>query len=298
MLTLFDPTLVYIDPYDPTINELNKQKVIREIFRNPWYFLREVVRIPLYKNIVEPYKADLANTAQTWCILNNINSWLSKSRGRYKTGSNIAILLWYYLTKDIYTEIDLMGMDPSASKWLFDSFAYYILALPEYISKNMNSQLCNGIVTKTIAQYNENYNDPRMLSMYYGNRYHFFDDASFINDITPEIMKITYYRNVNLHFRPTDIIDTYIFTSVKSKKNTNGQQFEKYVIDNSIKFSETIYDEAIDDLKSEVSSTNSGILYIKYTWKELGLSQEWYEEMHQWIHDPETFAREIELIDE
>ena len=46
-LVLFDPDLAGIDPRDPKLNRMMKQKVLRECITNYWYFLREIVRISL-----------------------------------------------------------------------------------------------------------------------------------------------------------------------------------------------------------------------------------------------------------
>lgn len=46
-LKLYDKDLRYIDPLDEENLTLEQQaKIIREVKRNFWYFIREVVRIP------------------------------------------------------------------------------------------------------------------------------------------------------------------------------------------------------------------------------------------------------------
>ena len=46
MLLLLDPDLARIDPRDPNLPSQMKVKVLRECMYNPWYFLREICRIP------------------------------------------------------------------------------------------------------------------------------------------------------------------------------------------------------------------------------------------------------------
>jgi hypothetical protein len=53
MLTLLDPDLANIDPHDPNLPLIYKQKVLCEIYNNFWYYLREVVRVP---SVGEPSK--------------------------------------------------------------------------------------------------------------------------------------------------------------------------------------------------------------------------------------------------
>ena len=46
-LVLFDAGLAGVDPRDPNLPPIMKQRVLRECVINYWYFLREVVRIPV-----------------------------------------------------------------------------------------------------------------------------------------------------------------------------------------------------------------------------------------------------------
>lgn len=87
-LEICDVSLCNIDPY--AIDErtgktaLTKDEIQRihiECRRNPWYYLREIVRIedPGNPNGV-PYKANRGNIAQAWAFLHGIDSWLCLPR--------------------------------------------------------------------------------------------------------------------------------------------------------------------------------------------------------------------------
>ena len=45
-LALFDKRLVGVDPFDPKLSAELRTAVIIECKRNPWYWLREVARLP------------------------------------------------------------------------------------------------------------------------------------------------------------------------------------------------------------------------------------------------------------
>ena len=47
MLALYDEKLVGVDPYSPDLTEEQKIRIYREIRLNKWYYLREVIRIPV-----------------------------------------------------------------------------------------------------------------------------------------------------------------------------------------------------------------------------------------------------------
>jgi hypothetical protein len=86
MLEIIDVSLINIDPYQVDKDghtTLTKDQISRievECCRNPWYFLREISRIPDQGAGSIPYKANRGNIAQAWCIFHSIDSWLNLPR--------------------------------------------------------------------------------------------------------------------------------------------------------------------------------------------------------------------------
>ena len=75
-LALLDPDLAGISPFDPNLSFMMKQKVLREVTNNFWYFVREVVRIPMEGGAVGDgamYKLHRGNLAFHFLFLNNYN---------------------------------------------------------------------------------------------------------------------------------------------------------------------------------------------------------------------------------
>lgn len=99
-LRLYDKGLQGIDPHGPITVMSNElcQRIMAECIRNPWYYLREVCRIPDQGNSNGiPYKLNRANLAATWCFVNNIDHYLTIPRQIGKTQSILANLTWAYL---------------------------------------------------------------------------------------------------------------------------------------------------------------------------------------------------------
>ena len=87
MLEIYDISLISVDPYavDPktgktTLTKDQIARIINECVRNPWYYLREISRIPEQGGDGIPYKANRGNIAQAWCTLHGIDSWLTLPR--------------------------------------------------------------------------------------------------------------------------------------------------------------------------------------------------------------------------
>ena len=104
MLEIKDPYVVGIDPYqcdDKGNTTLSKDQISRimiEISRNMWYYLREICRIPESgaSGGGVPYRANRGNIAQAWCFQHGIDSWLCLPRQQGKTISCLAMLTWVY----------------------------------------------------------------------------------------------------------------------------------------------------------------------------------------------------------
>lgn len=96
-LKLYDKSLEYVDPHSPHITPEQIVAVINECLINPWYFLRECVRIPEQGGNGIPYQLHRANLAATFCFLNGIDHYLVIPRQKGKTQSTVAILLWSFI---------------------------------------------------------------------------------------------------------------------------------------------------------------------------------------------------------
>ena len=76
MLLLLDPDLAGVDPFDPHLSTTMKTKILREVIYNPWYFIREVVRIPQDgKPGGIPFVLHRGNLAMLFCLMLNINTF-------------------------------------------------------------------------------------------------------------------------------------------------------------------------------------------------------------------------------
>ena len=86
MLEVKDPRVVTIDPYavdadgHSTLTKEQVSIILTECKVNPWYYLREIARIPAQGGTSTPYKANRGNIAQAWCLIHGYDSWLCLPR--------------------------------------------------------------------------------------------------------------------------------------------------------------------------------------------------------------------------
>ena len=139
MLEIYDISLVNVDPYsvdkDGKSNLTKDQisRIINECIRNPWYYLREISRIPDQGGGGIPYKANRGTIAQTWYFLHHIDSWLSLPRQQGKTQSALAIEGWAYGFGTTYSQFMFNNKSGDDAKENLRRLNSQIELLPEYL---------------------------------------------------------------------------------------------------------------------------------------------------------------------
>lgn len=97
VLALHNPELQGIDPHDPTLTLEQKAACDAEAMTNPWYFLREVTRVPQDGGDPVPFKIHRGTACLVWAFFNNIDVGLLLIRQQGKT--IIIATLMVYLCK-------------------------------------------------------------------------------------------------------------------------------------------------------------------------------------------------------
>lgn len=108
-LALMQPELQGIDPHDPNLDEMTKVKIWRECTENPWYFIREVIRIKAGDMI--PYIANRGNMSLMWLFLNHIDLFLIQPRQTGKSVGADCLMLWLIYFGCYNVDIQLITKD-------------------------------------------------------------------------------------------------------------------------------------------------------------------------------------------
>ena len=135
-LILTDPDLAGINPRDPRLNMLMKQKVLRECICNYWYFLREVIRIPDQggaANGGKPYQLHRGNLALNFCMIYNWNTFTELPRQHGKTIAVICRQLWTFLFGTSNSEMVFINKKFEDSKLNLQRLKDIRDALPSYL---------------------------------------------------------------------------------------------------------------------------------------------------------------------
>lgn len=86
-LALHDPMLQGVDPFDENLSLEMKKRVGDELSANPWYYLREVAKVPAAAGYgAVQFRAHRANIGMFWLFMNNVSFFLLQPR---QTGKSV-----------------------------------------------------------------------------------------------------------------------------------------------------------------------------------------------------------------
>jgi len=133
-LALINPALEFIDPHSPNLTQNEIDMIAAECKVNPWYYFREVARIPPQAGgAAVPLQANRGNIAMWWCFFNHITMCLIQPR---QTGKSYTVYeLYVYLLTVLCqgTLVNMLTKDEKLRKESVDIVKKIFDQLPEYL---------------------------------------------------------------------------------------------------------------------------------------------------------------------
>lgn len=298
-LILTDPDLAGINPRDPRLNMLMKQKVLRECICNYWYFLREVIRIPDQggaANGGKPYQLHRGNLALNFCMIYNWNTFTELPRQHGKTIAVICRQLWTFLFGTSNSEMVFINKKFEDSKLNLQRLKDIRDALPSYLRmqdqygpdgkklkvKNSVETLehpFNGNRIKTLASA-RNKVAANSLGRGMTIPLPWFDEYAFIpyNDIIYLAMVPAFKtasQNAKKNHAPFGITITTTPGDMTTDEGTAAYAMKEAATE----FTELWYDKSPEQIQEILSkNTESSFIHIKFTYQQLGSSEQWFKE--------------------
>lgn len=299
-LILYDADLMNIDPRDKNLPFIYKQKVMIECMRNFWYFIREVIRIPVQGGEVGGgirYKLTRANLAMNFGFVLNWNMFLEIPRQNGKTVSALCWYLWVFLFGTKNSTMLFLNKKHEASKLNLQTLKDIRASLPDYLQLH-GEVMINGKKVKA-ANSTETINNlrnnnriktaPAARNKALANNlgrgmtvpFLYFDEYAFIpynyiiyNCAAPAFS--TASRNAQNSGAPYGIMITTTPGDLLTDEGMEAFQTKEA----ATPFSESWYDlgwEELQDIKK--ANKKSNFVYIKFNYKQLGRTEEYFQEM-------------------
>ena len=307
-LRLYDADLANVNPHDKNLSSVIKKKIVVEIVRNPWYYLREVILLPAAGSSI-PFELHRGNLALVWCILNNLNTILILPRQQGKTIGVVSILEWVYDFGTSNTEIlfsnKSLGDAINNLKRLKDIRHQLPAFLKEAITNtsedvdNIEGILCadrnNSIKTKgqPRSAVDADKQGRGMTAPFL-----WFDEFAFLtyNDLVLKAASPAYSKAAANAEKSNKPYGKLITTTPNNIDSGSGMVCYQ-IINEAAKFDEMMYDWSKEEIKDYIKNNSSNdYIFIEFTWKQLGLSEEWYEEQKRsLLNDSRTIEREVDI---
>ena len=317
MLMLVDPDLEGVDPYDKTLSPMMKQKIFRECYVNHWYFLREVVRIPDSGGLGggSRYELHRGNLALTFCLMLNLNIFLELPRQQGKTISALCWYLWVFNFGTTNSEMAFMNKKMDDSKLNLQRMKEIRSALPSYLqmsqmqtsdgkiikAANTVESLVhpsNGNKIRTVASARNKAHAAsllrgRTLPLWYADEWAFtpFNDIIYTNTIPAWK---TAAMNAKRNRAPYGIL----ITTTPGFLTEDAGKVAYEMKESATPFSELWYDMSHQQLSECLDANqNSTFVYVRYTYQQIGRSEQWFAEICKDMQNKWTDIRREVLLE-
>ena len=321
MLEIKDPSLIRVDPFavdkdtgHSTCTKDQIQRITLECIHNIWYYLREIARIPSSgSSDGVPYIANRGNIAQTWCLLHGIDSWLCLPRQQGKTKSALAAQNWAYSFGTSASTFIFINKDADNVKTNLSDFADMIACLPEYLryeqimdedgkitkqaksaTRMIHPVTKNKVVVRASASsYEKALGVGRGLTAPILH----FDEAEFTPYIDVIVENsVSTFETASRKSKEKGAIYGRIFTSTPGDLDTDPGKRAEGLLAKTVDWTEEIYNWSEKEIDAYIHQKGkSGIVYIEYSYQQIGLTKQWFRNISDKIGNPITVRREILL---
>lgn len=303
MLKLFDKRAARLDPYDPNLSDKEKILILDECRKNFWYFIREVVRIPVPGG-VRRFELHRGNLAEMWCMLHNLNTFIVLPRQNFKTISACCFYLWIFLYGTNNSEMSLMNKSFEGSKTNLKRIKDLRESLPEYLQLNDPKDNTNVTTLYSYVSKNKIIAFGAATSEEMGDKVgrgntqavQYYDEFAFLkynsviyNSASPAQMEAA--RAAEENGKPHH----KLITTTPGFLNDPAGLYAKEFINNSIPFTEKLYSYTKEEIEQYLANSRNNFLYIYFSWREIGRSRDWYiENCKNLNYDKLAIRREID----
>lgn len=289
-----------IDPFDPNLTPTDIGKLLIECKANPWFFFREVARVPVRGAGSFPLILTRASLAAVWCFMHSIDFILCQPRQTHKSTWLTSIVEYGFVFAFHNVDIPYMHIRQDRCLENAEMLRDYICALPPYMNPWYGRSKLPG--TKSL-KYEEHHTGITILSSADSEVKAkdkmrgmtlfacFLDEWEYIPYIdavlegaTPAIISA---REIA---RNTGGISCMMYASTPGDLETTTGKAAQRIIDRTPIFSEELYDltdeelanyfEGATHLNEHGDPVQITMLYIEFNYIQLRKDDTWLREQY------------------
>ena len=295
-LVLLDQTLQGVDPFDPGLSNVQRAKIGIEAKLNPWFTIREIIRIPELGCLNGiPYKLNRANLFTMWSFFNHVDVLLIHLRQTGKSTSVDGIMTAVLFIMSNNCKIHLVTKDSKLRQENIERIKEIRDLLPPYFYEADARDANNKQEVTNVALHNQYASSVAQSSIAGANKVgrgmkaqiFLFDEAPYITNIEctmPSALSAATAARDQAK-RNNDFYGN-IITTTAGMRDTKEGEFIYEFLENGTPWTEALYDsENADQLLTRIRSTSSGdalnfapMLVGIFSHRQLGYSDEWLRE--------------------
>lgn len=312
-LSLLQPELKNIDPFDENLSLDIKAKIVYECQKNPWYFFREVLRIPVPGSITATrFKADRANMALYWLFFNHVMTLIVILRQTGKTTMLMSLVTYLLNLGTTNTFINLLTKSESLKAETLAKVKQLFDELPEYLNFSTKRDIFNSDEVKlyqlsNVFKGNLSSSSPKQAEKVgrgFTSPINIIDEAAFIDNIKIALGAMLMSGNAAREFarQNSKPYGTILATTAGNSDDKDGNYIFK-LWNSSTTWDEHFLDCENEEELNEVILKNSNasnnelkrpIVNITMSYRQLGYDDEWLKrKLEENISSPENIARDI-----
>ena len=290
-----------IDPYDPNITAEQIGRCAGEGKRNPWYFFREVSRVPVRGMGTKQLYLHRAGCAAIWSYLHSIDFELVQPRQTYKTTVLIAIMSYMLLFEYQNCDIPFLHKTEKRCRDNIGILRDYVYALPKWMNpwatmkhqpglESLKYDKHNvGIAVITAPKSESSAEDkPRGFSLFTW----FADECEFV----PYMKAVMNGANstivqARLTAKANGFRSCMMYASTPGNLETREGKDWASILDEMETFDELKYYDMTDAELERVKSLPGPddpdpnrapltMFYIEFNWKQLRKTEEWLRQQY------------------
>lgn len=285
-LELKDPSLENVNPFDENLDQLTMAKIITEVSSNPWYYLREICRIPEAGSV--PFEFNRGNIAIVWCILNDISFFTIMPRQTGKTYALASIYAYLFYWRTHKSSFMLFGTSDKLVKNNLERVKKIRDEWPEFMKKVHQGKDNQHELTYDVLENNIQIRAPgtskegaMKVGRGFSTSIQWYDEFAFIPWVKDQYQAALYaYSTVSQVAKKNNLPYHRAFTTTAGLLNSEDGRWAFNFMNSCAEFSETMYDMDINQAKESIhTSSTNGVLKIEFKYTDLGKDDGYFDRM-------------------
>lgn len=296
-LTLLQPDLQGVDPYDVDLSDERKSEIGIELRLNPWYYFREVLRLPTQGSPTPcAMTANRANLSLYWCFFNHVDYALVQPRQTGKSVTVDALMVYILYLSHERVIANLITKDNGLRRENIDRIKAIKDSLPEWLvvkdSRDADNQTLitykvKGNAYKTSVSQSSEIRANKVARGMTAPVFH-FDELRYIDHLPVTLpAALAAGTAARVEAKTNNSFYGNLFTTTSGLRDTSDGLFAYHFVNGGTVWSDLFYDsknqeELFQVLKNnrpgESSPASSLLINGTFNHRQLGRSDEWVRE--------------------